>query len=194
MDLITKNIILSLVLFLHPVLIKKKKKQIQKDTKLPGTSKNIPATRVFMKTMVLDSSGRPTWPVIDSADYDGATFILKRDTLLIEPALATQIFYIDSVTKKQVDLGINNKYLSTKENPSLYASFILENADINIDNDIKDKNGLKIEGSKETDFDFHYGLMQPPAKIDDVNQKIDETMQTMIHLFWLLTGLKKIIY
>ncbi|MDQ2863205.1 MAG: hypothetical protein M3R50_06055, partial [Bacteroidota bacterium] len=66
--------------------------------------KNIGARRVYLNTMVLDSVGQTKWPVIDSADYINESFILKSDIQLIEPAWATQIFYIDSVTKKQVYL------------------------------------------------------------------------------------------
>ena len=106
--------------------------------------KNIRAHRVYLNTMVLDSAGQPKWPVIDSADYFNESFILKKDTQLIEPAWATQIFYIDSVTKKQVSLAFNNKYLSTKENPSRYASFVLENAIMTIVGDVNKKAGLNL--------------------------------------------------
>ena len=48
-----------------------------------------------MNAMVLDTAGQPHWPVIDSADYTNGSFVLQRDTQLIEPAWACGIFYID---------------------------------------------------------------------------------------------------
>ncbi len=141
---------------------------------ITGHVKNIPASQIYMQAMVLDSAGQPKWPVIDSADYNNGSFVLHRDTVLIEPAWATGIFYIDSVTKKKVFLGFNNRYLSTKENPLKYGSIILENSSISIDGDVKDKNGLTINGAKETDFNFKYGLMNPPYRqLDAIDKKID---------------------
>ncbi len=143
-----------------------------------GNVKNIPTHRVYLNTMVLDSAGQPKWPVIDSAEYINEGFILKRDTQLIEPALATQIFYIDSFTKKQVDLAFDNKYFTKKEKPSRYASIILENATMSIEGDIKDQYGLNLSGAKETDFLFHYGLMNPPLELYRIGQKIEAADQS----------------
>ena len=177
MNLMTRNVFLFF-LMVTSCTSKEKEELNRTGYIITGQVKNIPATRIFMNTMVLDSAGQPKWPVIDSADYNGETFILKRDTLLAEPAWATEIFYIDSITKTLADLAFNNKYLSTKEKPSKFAGFILENAAIQIQGDIKNKNGLKMRGSKETDFNFQYGLMQPPYTIHALNQKIDAAMQT----------------
>lgn len=149
----------------------------RKGYEITGHVKNIVASRVYMNTMVLDSAGQPKWVIIDSADYANETFILKRDTSLIEPAWATGIFYIDSLTKKKIYLSFNNKYSSAKDMPSRYVSFILENAAITIEGDMNDKNGLKLEGAKETDFNFQYGLMQPPSNIYIINRKIDSAKQ-----------------
>lgn len=154
------------------------KETSRKGYEITGHVKNIPASRIYMNAMVLDSAGQAKWPIIDSADYNNGSFVLNRDTVLTEPAWATQIYYIDSLTKKKVDLGFNNKYLSTKEKPSKYGSIILENAAITIDGDVKDKNGLTISGAKETDFDFKYGLMQPPYQIYFLNKNIDSVRQT----------------
>lgn len=152
----------------------------RKGYEITGHVKNILASRIYMNAIDLDSTGRPHWPTIDSADYVNGIFILNRDTQLIEPAWGTQIFYIDSVTKKKSYLGFNNKYLSTKENPSRYVSITLENANITIDGDVNSKDGLNISGSKETDFDFKYGLMQPPLQIiDNINKKIDSAEKTL---------------
>lgn len=155
-----------------------KEKSNRKGYEIIGRVKNISASRIYMNAMVLDSAGQPKWPVIDSADYVNETFVLKRDTLLLEPAWATQIFYIDSVTKKTSSLSFNNQYLSTKEKPSLYGDFILENAIVDIEGDAKDKNGLKLIGSKETDFLFKYSLMSPPDKVYKISRKIDSALQT----------------
>lgn len=152
----------------------------RKGYEITGHVKNILASRIYMNAIVLDSTGHPHWPVIDSADYVNGIFILNRDTQLIEPAWSTSIFYIDSVTKKKSYLGFNNKYLSTKENPSKYVSITLENANITVDGDVNSKDGLNIRGSKETDFDFKYGLMQPPFQIiDEINKKIDSAEKTL---------------
>ena len=145
----------------------------RKGYEIIGNVKNIAAHSVYMNAMVLDSAGQPKWPAIDSADYMNGGFILKRDTQLIEPAWSTNLFYIDSITKKNVGLAFNNRYFSTKEKPSLYASIILENARMTIDGDMKDKHGLALSGANETDFDFHYGLMNPPLELDRLRQKIE---------------------
>ncbi len=155
-----------------------KEKSNRKGYEIIGRVKNISASRIYMNAMVLDSAGQPKWPIIDSADYVNETFVLKRDTLLLEPAWATQIFYIDSATKKTSSLSFNNQYLSTKEKPSLYGDFILENAKVDIEGDAKDKNGLKLIGSKETDFLFKYSLMSPPDKVYKISRKIDSALQT----------------
>lgn len=131
-----------------------------------------------MNAMVLDTAGQPHWPVIDSADYTNGSFVLQRDTQLIEPAWACGIFYIDSVTKKKTNLIFNNKYFSTKKNPSLFGGFILENTAIKVEGEVKNKFGLSLTGAKETDFDFQYGLMQPPAQLSFIEEKMDSVRET----------------
>lgn len=170
--------LLALLIVITSCTAKEKENQM-KGYKITGYVKNIPASRIYMNAMVLDSAGQPRWPVIDSAGYRNGSFILDRDTVLIEPAWATQIFYIDSVTERTSTIAFNNKYLSTNGKPSLYGDFILENADITIEGDVKDKNGLTISGAKENDFDFKYGLMNPPYRqLDAIDKKIDSATKT----------------
>ena len=141
---------------------------------ITGHVANIPASKVYLNTMKFNSEDRAYWPTIDSAEYVNGKFVLNRDTILVEPAWASNLFYIDSLTGKNVNLAFDNKYFSTKDKPSRNGSFILENAIIKIDGDINDKNGLLFEGSKETDFDFKYSLMRPTyTKLEAIDKKID---------------------
>ncbi len=140
------------ILFLLASCVNSQKEIHRLGYEVTGHVKNIPAHRIYMNAMVLDTAGQPKWPIIDSAEYVNETFILRRDTQLIEPAWSAGIFYVDSVTKKIVSLSFNNHYLSTKEKPSLYGDFILENAIIDIEGDAKSKNGLKLIGSKAVSY------------------------------------------
>ncbi|MEP7231780.1 MAG: TlpA disulfide reductase family protein [Ginsengibacter sp.] len=164
-------------LFLLTSCINSQKEIHSRGYEITGHVKNISTHRVYMSVMVLDTAGQPKWPTIDSAEYVNETFIFRRDTQLIEPAWAAGIFYVDSVTKKTSSLSFNNQYLSTKEKPSSYGNFILENAIIDIKGDAKDKNGLKLTGSKETDFLFKYSLMNPPDKVYKMSAKINSALQ-----------------
>ncbi len=166
------------ILFLLTSCVNSQKEIQHRGYEITGHVKNIPADQVYMSVMVLDTAGQPKWPTIDSAEYVNETFILRRDTQLIEPAWATEIFYIDSITKITSPLSFNNQYLSTKEKPALYGGFILENAVMDIEGDAKGKNGLKLIGSKETDFLFKYDLMSPPDKVYKMNAKINSALET----------------
>ncbi len=141
---------------------------------ITGFVKNIPSGMIYMNMMQLDSAGHPSWPVIDSAKYENGKFEMKGDTILVEPAWSTNLYYIDSLTGKKKFLGINNPFESKPGKPSIHIGLILENADITYEGDEKDPSGLILKGSPETNFNFQYSLMDPPYHLTGpINKKID---------------------
>ncbi|WP_421944729.1 TlpA family protein disulfide reductase [Pedobacter sp.] len=108
------------------------------------------------------------WPNIDSATITNGKAKLKRDTLLADASWASGICYIDTLTKKKETFVFKNNFNSKRKS----RSFILENGYINISGDIKNPEGLNIDGSLENELNMRYGLLGP--NISGVNKRMDE--------------------
>lgn len=143
----------------------------KKGYQIVGDVKNIPSNWVYLKLMKRDQKNKLYWPTIDSACVLNGKFSLHRDTILADPGWASSISYKDSTSKKQTQLYFRSPYLKNGK-ASSHGSFILENADIFIDGDLRNNKGVSIKGSKETDFSMQYGLIYPPS-IYIINKKID---------------------
>lgn len=132
-----------------------------------GTVKNIPSRMVYLNTMKRDAANNLNWPVIDSARITDDRFVFHRDTTLLEPSWSTNIFYIDSLTKKSVYFSFQNKFKDKMKAGSL----ILENSKMNIAGDIKDSKGLVLTGAPETEILNQFGLLIPG--VYKMNNRID---------------------
>ena len=138
-----------------------------KSYEIAGTVKNIPSRMVYLTTMKRDAVNNLNWPVIDSALITDNHFIFHKDTTLLEPSWSTDIYFIDSLTKKKTSLSFQNKFT----NKGRSSSFILENAKMNIAGDIKDSKGLVLTGTPETEILNQFGLLIPG--VYKMNNRID---------------------
>jgi len=117
-----------------------------------GDVKNIPAKMVYLRVNKTNPVDQKMYrAIIDSSTINSGKFILNRDTNIIDPRTSTSIDYWDTINKRYVSLYFQNPYSKQK-----HSNFILENAKIHIVGNLIDKNGIKVEGSKETDFYFKY--------------------------------------
>jgi len=138
--------------------------QKDKSYRITIKASNIPSKKVYLNTMKRDASRNLYWPTIDSAQIKNGIFTLHRDTSLLEPSWSTNIFYLDSLTKKQEYLVFQNKFHPKKRN----TSFLLENTEITITGDTKSPKGLQLTGSAESDMNEQYGLLIPGTyKLDE---------------------------
>jgi thiol-disulfide isomerase/thioredoxin len=144
-------------------------KQAQsKSYEITGNVENLPAKSIFIRIMKKNpKNNQAYWPKIDSAKVINGKFILNKDSLLLDPAWASSITYIDTNTRKEVGLKFKNQFRQ-----GLHSNFILENAKISISGDASSKTGLLITGSKETNFNFKYGLIFPTYGFE-LGPKID---------------------
>lgn len=146
--------------------------QQDKSYRITIKASNIPAKKIYLNTMKRNASRNLSWPTIDSAQINNGVFILHKDTTILEPSWSTNIFYIDSLTKKRKDLVFQNKFYPNQRN----SSFLLENTEITITGDAKSPKGLQLTGSPESDMNEQYGLLMPGTyKLDE---KIDSLKKT----------------
>jgi len=138
-----------------------------KSYEIVGTVKNILSRMVYLNTMKRDAANNLNWPVIDSARIIDDRFVFHRDTTLLEPSWSTNIFYIDSLTKKSTYFSFQNKFKDKMRAGSL----ILENSKMNIAGDIKDSKGLVLTGAPETEILNQFGLLIPG--VYKMNNRID---------------------
>jgi len=149
---------------------------------ITGDVKNLPATKVYLVTFIRGKNNNLSQPIINSALVKDGKFRLYKDTVLMEPSWATEIFYLDKSTKKRKSLSYQNKY-----NPKVNRqSFLLENRKIEISGDMN--TGLILSGSPESDMLFRYGLLSSglygmDAKIDSVKKLGDNNKLTQILKF-----------
>lgn len=129
---------------------------------------NINANKVYLYTMKDNAMQKAYWPNIDSARLVNGKAKLKRDTLLKDASWSSGIYYIDTLTKKKETFVFKNNFKSKGKS----MSFILENGHMNISGDIKNPEGLKIDGSLENELNMRYGLLGPNTS--GVNKRIDE--------------------
>ncbi|RZL19985.1 MAG: AhpC/TSA family protein [Pedobacter sp.] len=139
---------------------------------ITGTLLNYPAKSVYIKVMVRDSGNIIRWPIIDSAEVKNNKFILHKDTILSDPAWATSFLYKDSLTKKLVSILFVSSKFTTAPEPVLHSSFTLENAIMHLEGDLIKSKGVKLTGSKQTNFMMEYGLI-PTAPLTRANKTID---------------------
>lgn len=138
-----------------------------KSYEIDGIVKNIPSRMLYLVTMKRDLANNSSQPVIDSALITDNHFVFHRDTTLLEPSWATNIYFVDSLTKKITNLSFQNKFNAKSRS----VSFILENAKMSIAGDIKDSKGLVLTGAAETEILNQFGLLIPG--VYKMNNRID---------------------
>jgi len=117
-----------------------------------GDVKNIPAKKVYLRINKTNPVDQKMYrAIIDSAIIDSGKFILNRDTNIIDPRTSTSIDYWDTISKRYKSLYFRNPYNNQK-----HSNLILDNSKIHLIGDLKNENGIEINGSKETDFYFKY--------------------------------------
>ncbi|WP_379091720.1 redoxin domain-containing protein [Pedobacter sp. UC225_65] len=139
---------------------------------IKGDIANLPAKSVYLVMMKRDAKNQPVWPVVDSAKVINNKFTLNKDTVLEIPGWATGLFYIDTISKKRVTISFLDNNPSPERKNQLYGNLILENTNISIKGDLKEQKGVRISGSKETDFQMKYGLLAGPPT-QKINRLID---------------------
>ncbi|RZL17966.1 MAG: AhpC/TSA family protein, partial [Pedobacter sp.] len=144
----------------------------KKSYTITGTLLNYPAKSVYLKAMVRGDDMVIRYPIIDSAKVKDYKFVLSKDTVLADPAWATSLHYKDSVTNKTINIPfISSKLLLGKE-PDLHTDFTLENAVMHVEGDLAKYKGVKLTGSKQTNFMMEYGLIST-AQLNRANKTID---------------------
>jgi len=161
---------LFLTLALGILCLNSSAQEAQNHYEITGNVKNLPAKKVYLRILKRTSDNRGYWPKIDSAQVINGHFILKKDSSLLEPAWSSSISYVDSISKKTIGL----KFISSAKKK--HADFIAENGKTLIEGDIKN-DGLTITGSKETDYNFKYGLIFPTYAFQ-LDLKIDSLKGT----------------
>lgn len=139
---------------------------------IKGDIANMPAKSVYLVMMKRDAKEQLTSPVVDSAKVINNKFTLNKDTVLEIPAWATGLFYIDTISKKRVSISFLNNDPSPEKKNRLNGNLTLDNATILIKGDLKEQKGVRISGSRETDFQMKYGLLAGPAT-QKINKLID---------------------
>lgn len=149
--------------------------------RITGKISHLPDATIYLTVMKLDSLRHPYWPIIDSAVITNGGFEIKGDSLLIEPAWASGLHFIDPATGEKTLLVYENR--EPGGGGAKMGNFILENSHLNLSGDVKDPKGLVLTGSPETAFNFRWGLFDPPynklavynAAIDSLNAIFDTT-------------------
>lgn len=167
-----KTLFPAVILLLLSGCTDKAQKAVTRMYLITAKVNNLTDGKVYLNLMKLDSFRRPYWPVIDSAVVRNGAFEMAGDSILTEPAWASGLFHIDSMTGKKTWLTFYNDQTSLSGQKS--GNFILENSHILISGDIDDPKGLSITGSPETAFNFRWGLYDPPInQLAPVNAAID---------------------
>lgn len=141
----------------------------QSPYEINGEVKNLPAKWVYIRVMKKDAEGKLYWPLIDSAKVDNGKFKLHKDTILQDPAWASALSYKDTISNKYVAFSFINPLKKEAEMGSKHGNFILENAKQTVTGE-----GalLRLNGSKETDYNMKYSLMFTPS-LRGINRRID---------------------
>lgn len=144
----------------------------QKNFEIVGDIKNLPAKQIYLRALNRGENRKITQPIIASAKVSNGKFILRKDTLLADPAWAAGLSYKDSITNKIETISFINPDKSPDERGYLHGNFILENAKMQVNGDFKLKKAVLLSGSKETEYQMKTGLMFAPS-LSPINKKID---------------------